>query len=118
MKQGKRYNLLNWLLALALVFAPMQSVMSAIDMLDHGQPQKQHCQMDKVSTAQQDKADEHEGDCCKSGVACVKCISVHAIIAEQVLLSRPTQTLFTQTYKSSAHGIPASSEYRPPRFFS
>ena len=117
MKKGKRYNLLNWLLALALVFAPMQSVVSAIDMLDHGQPQKQHCQMDKVSTAQQDKADEHD-NCCKSGVACVKCISVHAIIAEQAVLAHHSQTLFTQTYKSSAHGIPASSEYRPPRFFS
>ena len=116
MAPPKRHNLLNWLLTLALAFAPMQSVVSAIDMLDHGQPQKQHCQMVPADHSQQDNAD-HDGDCCKSGIGCAKCISVHAMMTEQAKLAGQSQTLFNQTYKSSAQGIPGRSEYRPPRFF-
>lgn len=115
MRHKKSYNLLNWLLALLMVFAPMQAAVSAIDMLDHEKPQ-QHCQMGMDQ--QMDHEDSSQGDCCQNGMDCAKCVSVHAMMFSPFVFAEQKTHSFQRQLKSLAKGIPAQSQFRPPRSFS
>lgn len=133
MRRDNKHNLLIWLLALMVVFAPMQAALSAIDMLDHQTGQKQHCQMDiagKVDHANMDHSDmdhsdmgqgdccQHEGACHDNCSTCNQCISAHAMLFDQTLLHHQSPHQFVDLKSSLAKGISRHSEHRPPRSLS
>lgn len=114
-----------WLLALVVVFAPMQAAVSAIDMLQQDKTHKSHCQHDMAG--QMGHADMGHGDCCHndngSGCAdncssCTQCMSLHAMLLGQLHLAHPLNHPFEFQNYSLASGITGSNEYRPPRSFS
>ena len=118
-----------WLMALMVVFAPIQVEISAINVLEHAHGQKQHCQMDmaddmdhaNMACSDMGRGDccEHEGACkgnCSSG--CTPHVSVHAMLLDATIIHNQPSEIFVCLKSSLANGIPLSSEYRPPRFFS
>jgi len=123
MSCDRNHNLLIWLLALMVVFAPMQAALSAIDMLTDGTGQTQHCQHDM--TEQVNHGDMNHGDCCPQDGACAdncasctQCISVHAVLFAGFSLPTPPDYQFEFPIHSLVKGITDLGEYRPPRFFS
>lgn len=128
MRRDNNHNLLIWLLALVVVFAPMQAAVSAIDMLDHNRGRIQHCQSgmaDKMDHANMDHVGmdhgsccQHEGACQGNCSACSPCVSVSAMLFGQTVTQNQPIKQFVLLKSSLATGIPGPSEYRPPRFFS
>lgn len=129
MQHIKKNNLLIWLLALMVVFAPMQAAVSAIDMLNHHNGQAPHCNMAMASGmhhAAMDHASKGHGDCCKHGGACqgncsscAQCASVHVALFAKLFISttQVTSKLIPQQI-SLSKGVTGHSDYRPPRLFS
>jgi len=125
MRRVNNHNLLIWLLALVVVFAPMQAAVSAIDMLDHNRGRIQHCQTgmaDKMDHANMDHVGmdhgsccQHEGACQGNCSACTQCISVPAMLLEQNTLQNQPIKQFVYLKTSLAKGISGLSDYRPPR---
>ncbi|MDH5446204.1 MAG: hypothetical protein OEY52_11665 [Gammaproteobacteria bacterium] len=116
MRKVSQNNLLTWVLAFAVMFAPVQIAVSAIDMLDHNETQSQHCQMEKNHQAQQDASDQ--ADCCQNGFDCAKCFTVHAMMHEPQGMAHSPHHTFNQVYRFSDHGIAGQDQFRPPRSFS
>lgn len=123
MRSELNHNLQIWLLALMVVFAPVQAAVSAIDMLDHGQTKQQHCQMEMAS--QMDHGTMEHGDCCSPDgscggncATCTQCVSVHAMMIGQLNMQSQVISHFESQINALTKGIPGRSELRPPRFFS
>ncbi len=123
MRRESNHNLTIWLLALVVVFAPMQAAVSAIDMLAHGKAQLEHCQHDMAG--QMDHGDMSHGDCCQHDgscadncSSCTQCISVHAMLLGQFHLEHQLNHKFSRQTRTTAIGITEGNQYRPPRFFS
>ncbi len=129
MPRDKNHNLLIWLLALMVVFAPMQAAVSAIYVFDHtkGQ-QQQHCKMDMADTLEHSNmghSDMEHGDCCQhkgtcqdNCSTCTQHVSVQAMLFGHTTTKNKLIKEFIYLKTSLADGIPVPSEYRPPRYFS
>ena len=124
MRRESRHNLKIWLLALMVVFAPMQAAVSAIDMLTHGKGRTEHCQhemsgqMDHanmVGQMAQGDCCQHDGACADNCSSCTQCISVHAMLLTQFLIQHPLTQQFTFQSLSPAAGLTSGNQYRPPR---
>lgn len=133
MRRDNNQSLLIWLLALVVLFAPMQAAVSAIDMLDHNRGRSHHCQMDMTKMMDHAKMDhdnrehsgidhgetsQHVGSCKDNCSACTQCISVPAMLLGLSLIQDQPIKIFIHLKTSMANGISSPSDYRPPRFIS
>lgn len=119
MRRETNHNLLIWLLALLVVFAPMRGVVAAIDMFGHDNNGHHHCRMhmaDKGAT-QADCCRDH-GTCKHHCANCNQCVSVHVALLSGSDLAVQPLSHFIPVRLSSSKGISGRREYRPPRFFS
>lgn len=133
MRRDNDHLLLIWLLALVVVFAPMQAAVSSIEMLVHHNGQTPHCQMamddDRDHANMEHPGMDHDtmgqGDCCGHDgpcqgncPSCAQCISVHPALFGQAARQEPAVNQFIYQKTFLAKGIPGRGEYRPPRLFS
>lgn len=132
MLRESHHKLLIKLLALAVVFAPVQSAVSAIEMLDHNTGSSQHCQLDMAghtdmdSMSSMDSMDsmdhagccQHDGTCQDSCSTCAQGIAVQAMFSSLVIQTERPSLIFTPLHTGLPNGIPPGSEFRPPRIIS
>ena len=125
MRAGSRHNLKIWLLALMVVFAPMQAAVSAIDMLKHGNGRLGHCQhamaehMDHNNMAgEMGHADccQHDGSCADNCSSCTQCVSVPALLLSLFVMEYSFNHQFTFQDFSHVAGLAPGIQYRPPRY--
>lgn len=124
MRRDYYHNLLIRLLAMMVVFAPMQAAVSAIDMLAYNSDdQATHCQMDMADNPEHGSMAhgdccQHDGACQDNCSSCTQCISVHAALIGISVLPDHLINHFPHLKTSLSKGLPGHSNFRPPRFFS
>ena len=124
MQRRPNHNLMIWLLALVVVFAPLQGVVAAIDMLGHGKGTASHCQHDMAE--QMDHADmdqstmdnsccQPDGGCNGHCSGCTQCFATHAMLTGQYNLQGLMSKHFEYQSYPLLKGLSGHSDCRPTR---
>ena len=124
MQHRPNHNLLIWLLALVVAYAPLQGAIAAIDMLGHGNGQASYCQHDMAEQMDHTDIDQatmdhaccqHDGGCNGHCSSCTQCFSTHVMLTGQFNLQGPMHQQFEHPSYLLLKGLFGHSDFRPPR---
>ncbi|MDH5408342.1 MAG: hypothetical protein OEZ33_06910 [Gammaproteobacteria bacterium] len=125
MSMKTSHKLLASILGLMLVIAPMQAAVSAIDMLDMGTGQSQHCPSAGMDMPMDETAghDGNHNGCCSAAdnacqdncSSCSSCVSVYSSLTTANTLSNFSTHKFIPQQMIFFEGISPGGEGHPPR---
>ncbi|MDH5652571.1 MAG: hypothetical protein OEZ39_12025 [Gammaproteobacteria bacterium] len=124
MLRETRHNMLIVWLGLMLVFAPFQSALSAVSMLDHTTGSSPHCQMmsmaDHAGMAGMDDMDhgsccQHDGACQDNCSNCSHCFTVAAVLVNSDTGNNDYNNSYNSLSTLRYRGVSPGGEFRPPR---